>query len=144
SVIHLATHAIVNERDPAKSSILLAGDHDSSGVLYAGDIANLRLHAPLVTLAGCRTAEMGSGRGSMRSLAMAFLVAGSSNVVATLWDLDDLTAQRTMTGFHRALHSGLAPAFALRDAQIAAIRSASPEIKAMKTWAAVQLYGSGL
>lgn len=144
SFIHLATHAMVNERDPATSCILLAGDHDSSGVLYARDIAKLHLQARLVTLAGCRTAEMASGRGSMRSLAMAFLIAGSSSVVATLWDLDDLTAQQTMISFYRALQSGLTSAFALRDAQIAAIRSCSPRLSTIKSWAAVQLYGVGL
>lgn len=144
SVVHVAAHAVVNERDPATSAILLAPDGDSSGVLYAGDIAKLRLRATLVTLAGCRTAEAGSGRGSMRSLAMAFLVAGSSSVVATLWDLDDVTARQTMIAFHRGLHDGLTPARALRDAQIAAIRSSSPQPRALKSWAAIQLYGTRL
>src|SRR6185436_19664680 len=105
------------------------------------DIAKLRLRSTLVTLAGCRTAETGSARGSMRSLAMAFLVAGSSSVVATLWDLDDAAAQQTMIAFHRGLHDGLTPANALRDAQITAIRSSSPELRALKSWAAIQLYG---
>ncbi|HEX6736902.1 MAG TPA: CHAT domain-containing protein, partial [Vicinamibacteria bacterium] len=56
----------------------------------------------------------------------AFLYAGSSSVLATLWDLPDASAQHVLPRFYREWRRGSDKSAALRDAQralIAALRA---------------------
>jgi CHAT domain-containing protein len=113
----------------------LAPDRDDSGVLYLRDIQSLSLRQrPLVVLAGCQTASFGGGRGTLRSLANAFLAAGSRAVLATLWNVDDERASALTTRFYRALRAGATFPEALREAQINAIGSVR-----VVEWSAFQL-----
>src|SRR5262249_22056564 len=142
--VHIAAHALVNERDPSHSSIVLAPSSGNSGLLYVYQIMNLRLRASLVTLIGCRTASNGETHGSVRSLALAFVAAGARSVLATLWNIDDEAAGRAAVAFHKALQAGASPAVALQQMQLTLLRSAHPEDRNYKNWAAFQIYGTGL
>lgn len=141
--VHLATHALVNERDPSRSSLVLAPSSGNSGLLYVYEIMNLKLHASLVTLTGCRTAANGEAHGSVRSLALAFVAAGARNVLGTLWNVDDEAARNASITFHRALRTGVSPAEALQQTQVALLRSPDPKQRAYKNWAAFQIHGTG-
>jgi CHAT domain-containing protein len=71
----------------------------------------MKLHADLVVLSGCETAQEG---GTMRGaapgderagLARAFLTAGVRSVIGSLWELDDRDARDIMPEFYRLLKS---------------------------------------
>jgi CHAT domain-containing protein len=141
--MHFATHALVNDRDPSRSSLVLAPSNANSGLLYVYEIMNLKLHASLVTLTGCRTAVNGEAHGSVRSLALAFVAAGARNVLGTLWNIDDNSARYASLAFHRAVQAGLSPAEALQRTQAALLRSPDPIQRDYKNWAAFQIYGTG-
>lgn len=140
--VHIAAHALADERDAGSSVIALAPDKGrTSGLLYARDIARLRLHhLQLVFLAGCRTASVTPTNRTVRSLALAFLAAGSRATVGTLWDVEDRAASHLTRSYYERLRRGEAPAEALRTAQNAAIssRRLSP-----RAWAAYQLHTTG-
>jgi CHAT domain-containing protein len=131
---HATTHALVFESRGEQPPALLT----------AGEVAASRFPArPLVVLAACNT-----GRGSVRamegvdSLAIAFLGAGARSVVATLWDVDDASSERLFVGFHRNIRRGLRASSALRDAQLAMLRSKSPRDREPTSWAGVVVIGS--
>ena len=139
-VIHIAAHAVPNDRDAASSVIVLSPLRPDTGLLYAGNIARLRLRrAPVVFLAGCSTAVTPpAGHGSIRNIAAAFLIAGSSSVIGTLWDVTDTGAKKISYSFHRALSQGDSPSDALRNLQLSMIAANSPP----RQWAAFQTYST--
>jgi CHAT domain-containing protein len=67
-------------------------------------------------------------------LTRAWIGAGASAVLSTRWDVPDETAQSLMVNFYRALREGGNPALALRDAQLAALRSGGPDRQPLR-WA---------
>ena len=142
-VIHIAAHASLSARDARNSALLLAADGPDDGILTLQEIAKTPLrHGPLVVLAGCSTGAAGGGRGAVRSLAYAFLAAGSRAVVGSLWDVEDEATQVFSTAFHRRISSGMPPAAALREAQMEMLRSPDPRLRHPAAWGAFHLYTS--
>lgn len=144
-ILHLATHGLVSAADPAATGIVLSlvddHGHPRQGFLRAGEIAGLDLRADLVVLSSCKSA-MGPGvRGEgLMGLSRAFLHAGARQVVASLWNVDDKATATLMTHFYTAiLHDHLAPAAALRRAQLAV--RADPRTAAPYYWAGFELQG---
>jgi CHAT domain-containing protein len=134
-LLHVAAHAFSSRRDASVSLIALAPGPGDDGTLYLRDIESLDLpHHPLVVLAGCQTAAFGGGKGSIRTLADAFLAAGSGAVLATLWDIDDQHASALTNTFYRNVAHGVLFPAALREAQLAALRT-MPE----RDWSAFQI-----
>jgi CHAT domain-containing protein len=108
-VIHLATHGYFNKLNPLLSGVALEADGENDGRLEVHEILNLRLSAKLVTLSACDTA-LGSGYfaevpagDDLVGLTRAFLFAGSPTVLASLWEINDLSAVHFMHGFYRQL-----------------------------------------
>lgn len=121
-IVHLATHGFFNRPHPMFSGVELEpGAHDD-GRLEVHEILQLRLRASLVTLSACRTA-LGGGQmadippgDEFVGLTQAFLKAGSTAVLASLWDLDDQAAAGLMEAFYRRLTAS-GPGSALASAQ---------------------------
>jgi tetratricopeptide (TPR) repeat protein len=108
SIVHFATHALVDIERPEISGIVLSsGERDGrpqDGVLRMNDIYNLDMPADLVVLSGCATAAGRSmGSEGVFSLSRAFFYAGAERVVASLWPVDDRATAAFMTEFYRAL-----------------------------------------
>jgi CHAT domain-containing protein len=122
--IHFATHAVANLVSPLNSAIILSHQGESYK-LYAGDVAAVPLHADLVTLSACTSAgaKAYSGEGLM-GFAWAFLQAGAQSVIATLWDEDDAASAQLVPVLYKEIVAGRAPAWALRAAKLALMRSA--------------------
>ena len=116
-VIHLAAHAVVDERPGRGAAILLAPYRDD-GLLTPEKIATLNARTNLTVLAACRTALGPEEDGqALTSLTGAFLAAGSRGVVATLWDVGDAPTAAFMEQFYWQLSRGFAPAEALARAK---------------------------
>jgi len=144
SLIHVAAHAVANDRDPSLSVIPLAPDSDGDGLLYVREIASMRLRlAPVVVLAGCRTASVTNGPASVSSLATAFLAAGARSVVGTLWDIDDDIAADASVELHEAMSRGEKPSTALRSVQLRMLRTGDVRNRSPRSWSGLQTYGSG-
>jgi CHAT domain-containing protein/tetratricopeptide (TPR) repeat protein len=140
-IIHIAGHAWSNPHNPDSGFIPLAANGTSSNVLYLREVSKLRLgRKPIVILAGCRTASEALGYGASRSFANAFLAAGSRSVIASLWDANDVTTGVFSTLIHRELRKhDYAPAVALREAQLAMLRSTNSATRAARSWSGFQL-----
>ena len=143
--VHFATHGFLNDAHPDLSGLVLSlvdrEGRRQEGFLSSGDVFNLKLSADLVVLSGCRTAlgRQMKGEGVV-GLARAFMYAGTSRVLASLWKVDDAATAALMTHLYEAmLVRDLPPAQALRQAQLAVARE--KRWRDPYYWAAFQLQG---
>ena len=104
--IHIATHGFVNEDSPELSGILLAQDStvNEDGILYSGEIYNLKLNSDLVTLSACETGlgKISRGEGVI-GLSRALLYAGTKNIMVSLWKVADRSTSELMQDFYEEL-----------------------------------------
>ncbi|MDZ7632032.1 MAG: CHAT domain-containing protein [Gemmatimonadaceae bacterium] len=126
-ILHIAAHAIVDERSASRAAIVLrAGDGDD-GLLDANELAAMQLPVELLVLSGCSTA---SGRvlaaDGVQGLLRPLRDAGVRNVVASQWAVRDAAAQQIMRWFYAGLAADLPTAVALREAQRRARRAGFP------------------
>jgi CHAT domain-containing protein/tetratricopeptide (TPR) repeat protein len=142
-VVHFAGHAVFEDERPERSFLVLAPGPDAPGRITAGELAELDLRAVrLVVLAACRTVGSGRGRAAgFTGLSGALLAAGAAGAVGSTWDVDDRLTASLMPEFHRRYHrSGDGPR-ALRDAQLALLRSSSPALRSPAAWAGFRYVG---
>lgn len=122
--IHFATHAIMNDKHPELSGIILslinAKGQQQDGFVGLADIYGLRLSSELVVLSACRSGLGKEIKGEgLVGLTRGFLQAGSSRVLASLWSVDDEATGELMRRFYqKVLKERAAPATALRSAQL--------------------------
>jgi CHAT domain-containing protein len=118
TVLHLATHAVLNEKDSYQSFLALQGDRTDTGRLTVADIYQWKLHSRLVVLSACRT---GLGRitgDGIMGLSRALFYAGAASVVSSMWDIADKPTAEMLPRFYEALLAGTSPSGALRAAQL--------------------------
>jgi CHAT domain-containing protein/Tfp pilus assembly protein PilF len=145
AVIHFAGHALTNSEYPEFSRLVLAPqDSRDSGSLFARDIPQQDLsRVSLVVLAACRSAQAARSQSEgPLNLVRPFLAAGVPNVLGTLWDIDDRSSSAFFVRFHTLLRSGKGPLDALREAQLANLRSSDESVRSPANWAAFVLFGS--
>jgi CHAT domain-containing protein len=145
--VHVATHGVMNGRNPMFSRIELArgrGDLADDGRLEVHEVLGLRIRASLVFLSGCETGvgaawatEFAQGE-DYATLAQAFLYAGAGSVVATLWRVADEGAAVFAERFY-AHRAGLEPVDALARAQRDMLRDR--KYGSPYHWAAYQVSG---
>jgi CHAT domain-containing protein/tetratricopeptide (TPR) repeat protein len=121
-VIHFATHGFFNKANPLFSGVELEPDAQNDGRLEVYEILGLHLRSPLVTLSACETAlgggyftEIPAGD-EFVGLTRAFLSAGASTVVATLWEVNDSSTAQLMRSFYHQV-SEQSPSLSLAIAQ---------------------------
>lgn len=118
-VIHLATHALVDDERPERSALVLsqenlpdaleavlAGGRIYDGRLTASEVVRgWKLKAELVTLSACETGlgKVVGGEGYV-GLAHAFLQAGARSLLVSLWKVDDEATALLMTRFYENWH----------------------------------------
>ncbi|HEV8398308.1 MAG TPA: CHAT domain-containing protein [Gemmatimonadales bacterium] len=127
-IVHLATYGVLNKHNPLFSFVELGAGGGEDGRLEVHEVFGLTLNARLLVLSACQT---GLAAGALADvppgddwvgLVHAFLFAGASNVVATLWPVQDLATARFMERFYQELAAGRREAEALALAQRAAAR----------------------
>jgi CHAT domain-containing protein len=137
-IIHLATHGQSRLDAPNFSYVRLA-----DGQLNAIDAFSLDLKAcELVTMSGCETGLALSGGGDEQlGLGRAFLAAGATSLVLSLWPVEDNATNELMQLFYQYLLKGESKAQALRAAQCQLLDSTSSDYTHPYYWAAFRLVG---
>lgn len=162
AVVHLATHLIAGDEAsgpplpapelgqnllsiprPAPAFLALTLKPDlTRDILYYNDVSRMYAPGALIVLSACE-----SGRGTvlpgagLQGFARAWLAAGSRAVVGSLWQVSDGT-EGLFREFYNSLASGIAPARALRSAQIQSIRARNWQSQP-RLWSAYMLLGKG-
>lgn len=128
TILHFATHALANRRAELAGVVLSTFDATGRrrpGFVTGIEISSLNLPVNLVVLSACETAVGQEERGEAAvGLAWSFFLAGARSVIASLWPVDDRRTSELMESFYDFhLTRGLAPAAALRQAQLQLARS---------------------
>jgi CHAT domain-containing protein len=121
SFVHLAGHAFYNSLNPLDSGMPLAKGlwlRASDLYLHYG-----HLNGATIVLSGCSTGRGRPTGGEVLGLTSAFLYAGASGIVTSLWRVDDAATSELMSAFYRRLGEGLDIAKALRQAQLELLQS---------------------
>lgn len=144
SVIHLATHSLLEYGDPKASgvrdlpgAIVLACSEQDDGLLTSSKILNLKLHANLVVLSACDTGRGYITGDGVIGLSRALISAGASSVVVSLWKVADESTEKLMVEFYRQLQQHTDKAQALRQAMLKTMQQYPDPID----WAAFTLIG---
>jgi len=140
-ILHFATHAVADDRDPLASHLRLSPDTGSDGLLHPVEVSRIPFGRRLVVLSACETqaGRVFSGEGLM-GLSRAFLSGGAEAVVASQW-LVGGQVSHLMGTFYGHLASGDSPSSALRAAQLTT--RARPETSHPFFWAGFVLHMGG-
>jgi CHAT domain-containing protein/Tfp pilus assembly protein PilF len=130
SVVHLATHGVIDNRQPLYSHLLLTkteGDPDNDGRLEARQIMAMNLQADLAVLSACETANgrIAPGEGVM-GMSWAFFVAGTRSMLVSQWKINSDSTSELMVNFYKSFttehNSDSNKARALREAVLPMIK----------------------
>lgn len=127
-VIHFSCHGQFEAHDPLASALRVA----DTEVLTASEIlAGLRLSADLVVLSACESGVSHITRGDeLLGLVRAFILAGASSLLVTLWKVEEMSTRMAMERFHQAVVVGQSKAQALQNAQLYLQRLTLDDIRA--------------
>ncbi len=131
--IHIAGHSFADLNNPLFSGIACFKGNQSKeedAMLYTGEIYNLNTKADLITLSSC---ESGFGKAidsdGLVGLNRAFVLAGTPNVIFSLWKVYDKVSARMMTQFYESVLEGNDYSSSLRAVKLDLIKdpiTASP------------------
>lgn len=137
SIVHLATHGLLDDDRGLGSAIALAPSGNDNGFLTAEDILNMRLNAQLVVLSACNTGRGRVTGDGVIGLSRSLISAGVPSVIVSLWAVPDASTARLMTEFYRNLQKSPDKAQALRQAMLTTKQTYKNPID----WAAFTLIG---
>ncbi len=132
-IIHLATHACLNNKDPMLSQIYF-----SDGSMTNYDIQNLNSRPELVVLSACNTASgrIQDGEGVI-GLSRGFFEAGVKGMQSSLWSIDDLSSSKVVTGMYHYLKQEKPKSEALRLSKLDYLKNADKLQSHPYYWAAI-------
>ncbi len=137
SIIHLATHGLLDDVRGLGSAIALAPSGTDDGLLTAEEIFDMKLQASLVVLSACNTAEGRITGDGVIGLSRALISAGVPSVIVSLWAVPDAPTSELMKAFYQNLQNNPDKAQALRQAMLTTMKN-HPQ---PRNWAAFTLIG---
>lgn len=141
-LLHVAAHAQADQVDPLYSRIMLANENGRQNFLEAHEVLALDLdNVALVTLSAC---ESGLGRvasgDEVLGFSRAFLSAGTSSLILSLWPVADDATEALMTTLYGELAKGVDVQLAMQRAQLALLDR--PEFEHPFFWAPFNVIGN--
>jgi len=132
-IVHLATHACLNDEDPMLSQIYF-----SDGSMTSYDIQNLNSRPELVVLSACNTASghIRDGEGVI-GLSRGFFEAGVKGMQSSLWSIDDLSSSKIVIGMYQHLKRGVSKSEALRLSKLDYLKNSDKLRSHPYYWAAM-------
>jgi CHAT domain-containing protein len=144
AILHLAMHSLSDTVNSKYSRLIFDTQRDTveDGNLYDYEISLSRIKSPMVVLSACNTGTgtLYHGEGVM-SITRAFILAGASSVIKTLWDVNDDAGAKIIASFYYHLSRGKEKDEALRLAKLEYLKDSSPIYTNPYYWAAYQVMG---
>jgi len=137
SIIHLATHGLLDDLRGLGSAIAMAPSGTDNGLLTAEEIFDMKLQASLVVLSACNTGEGRITGDGVIGLSRALISAGVPSVIVSLWSVPDAPTSELMKAFYQNLQNNPDKAQALRQAMLTTMKT-HPQ---PRNWAAFTLIG---
>jgi len=145
SVLHIATHGLLNDLNPIYSSLVMSNEKGEDGFLHAFELYNMTLNADLAVLSACN-----SGMGHLTkeegviSIARGFSYAGVPNIIMSKWPVSDWATTYLMNHFYKNIKSGMPKDEALQQAKVKFLKEhqGKAEILAPFYWGGFVLSGN--
>lgn len=148
-ILHLGTHAEVNNNAPLQSRFFLAKQlgEDSTGnddgYLHAYEVYGMQLQAEMAVLTACETGTGNLSRGEgVMSLAHSFMYAGCPSVIMSLWKIDEKASADIIATFYKHLAAGKSKSAALRLAKRQHMQQGKANSSHPYFWAGMALVGN--
>ncbi|MEZ5042488.1 MAG: CHAT domain-containing protein [Saprospiraceae bacterium] len=148
AILHLAMHALVDDKYPLNSAMIFSRTADSSDfMLKAADLYSLQIQADLAVLSACNTGfgtlERGEG---VRSLARAFIYAGCHRLLATLWEASDHSTKDILLSFYHSTKAAPKQPIdvLLQKAKLHYLETAPPTFTLPNYWAHLMILGDAM
>ncbi|HIK51809.1 MAG TPA: CHAT domain-containing protein [Oscillatoriales cyanobacterium M59_W2019_021] len=139
SIIHLATHGLLDDRQGIGSAIALTPSNTDDGWLSAEELLNLNLNAQLAVLSACNTGQGRITGDGVIGLSRSLISAGVPSVIVSLWAVPDAPTADLMVEFYQNWQQNPDKARALRGAMLATMKQHPHP----RNWAAFLLMGNG-
>lgn len=142
--IHIATHTVINRDNPNLSGLIFSRSEyspdDEDGILYLGEIYNLKLDSNLLVLSGCESGmgKIMEGEGIL-ALSRGFLYAGTRNIIFSLLKVEDKSTRKLMINFYKNVLKGFSFDEALRNSKLELVKD--PYTAFPKYWGGFILFG---
>lgn len=134
-ILHLSMHGLVDYETPGNSSLLFHDGVDDFA-LRASEIGQLDINPDLVILSSCQSASGAINRAEgVQGLSRAFILAGSSAVLSSLWNTSEYSSSVLLPNFLNSLKQSRIASTSLRDAKLSYLASARPSMKHPFYWA---------
>jgi len=143
-ILHFASHG-------SKDVIYLSGETKEKGKLTINDVQNLSLNkAKMVVLSACDTFKGDLSTDEVIGITQAFLTAGSSTVIASMWPVGDDSTKEMMKRLYQEIFKdgvdkhdgnlmlGVDVCYALQQVMIGMLESNDYSVR---DWAPFLLYG---
>ncbi|MEO8211076.1 MAG: CHAT domain-containing protein, partial [bacterium] len=145
SIIHLATHCIIDEMKPMFSRICFSESDNTpaESYLHSYELLNLRLNSRLAVLSACHTGagKLIKGEGIL-SVARGFAYSNCSSIVMSLWQVNDLSTSKLMVDFYKGLFHGNYIDDSLRQAKLHYLEQANDYNSSPFFWAPFIMIGN--
>jgi CHAT domain-containing protein len=137
-ILHLSTHAIIDDSIPGHSFIAFQED-DVDSKLSSNELFTLKSNAELIFLSACETGigKVYKGEGVM-SLARAWAATGAKSIISSLWRIDDQFTSQFSKKFYENIEDGLDRGESLWETKKHFATTSQPYY-----WAAFTLIGDG-
>ncbi len=143
SIVHIATHSEISEKDPLFSTIYLKSDDQSTEqgqAIYAYELFDHQLQNELIMLNSCSSGSGSYMQGSgIVGISRALRSAGARSLALNLWNVNDKIASEFAEDFYFYLNDGYSKNEAMRMAKINQLKygNADPHY-----WGAYTLIGN--
>ncbi|UOY05820.1 CHAT domain-containing protein [Muricauda sp. SCSIO 64092] len=140
-ILHLSLHGLVDTDDPSRSCIIF-DDTKKEFLLSPPDLYKNRLGADLVLLSACHSAngKIYNGEG-VQGMSKAFLLAGSQNVLSSLWNASESSSLGITHSFLTYVKQGVPFDLALQKAKLNYLKEVTPSQRHPYYWANFVLVG---
>ena len=131
--VHFACHGLVDPERPILSALAITPSKEDDGFFTALEILRSNIPADLAVLSACETGlgKVIRGEGIL-GLTRAFMYAGASRVLCSLWKVDDAATSALMQSFYEHWNPKSGEAKGLPAAE--ALRAAQAELRKNPKW----------
>ncbi|MCH2021323.1 MAG: CHAT domain-containing protein [Saprospiraceae bacterium] len=145
SILHIATHGLVNNVSPLSSGLVLSNEGNEDGILNAGELYEMNLNAELAVLSACNSGmgKLVKAKGII-GVASGFTYAGVPNIVTSKWSVSDWSTLLIMKYFYINLKTGMPKDEALQLSKIKYLNDyhGNENLSAPYFWGAFVLNGN--
>jgi CHAT domain-containing protein len=129
-ILHIATHGLSNLKQPEMSGLFFAKsgniknqDYTSDGFIHMNELYELNTEADLAVLSACKSGVGKVFRGEgFFGLPRGFILAGTNNVIASLWKIHDKKTEKLISRFYDYLLDGNNYSQSLKKAKLDMIK----------------------